>query len=151
MILIGLYAGLLSVGALSAIPSTSIAPERIEYAQVTTSTRVMIKIPTRIRPRGSPDTRIEWREGRGPRCIPARAIAAGALTSPDSIDLLMRDRSRLRARIEKRCPALDYYRGFYILPSSDGQICADRDQIRSRMGGACEIDAFRKLTPKKRD
>ena len=30
---------------------------------------------------------------------------------------------------------------------NDGQICEDRDVIRSRMGGACEIDRFRSLEP----
>ena len=51
----------------------------------------------------------------------------------------------IRARLASSCPALDYYYGFYITPNADGQVCADRDVIRSRMGGACQIDKFRLL------
>ena len=52
-----------------------------------------------------------------------------------------------RAKLESSCPALDYYYGFYITPNPDGMVCEDRDNIRSRMGGACEIDRFRGLEP----
>ena len=31
--------------------------------------------------------------------------------------------------------------------TEDGRICADRDVIRSRVGGECRIDQFRVLTP----
>jgi hypothetical protein len=51
----------------------------------------------------------------------------------------------MRAKLERSCPALDYYFGFYIMPAADGQICADRDSIRSRVGGECGIDRFRTL------
>ena len=63
----------------------------------------------------------------------------------------MRDRTRIRARLDRNCPALDYYYGFYISPDEDGLVCADRDSIRSRVGGECQIDAFRRLRPEKRD
>jgi hypothetical protein len=90
---------------------------------------------------------IAWQEERGPRCIPARQIAHAALMRQQSFDLVLRDRTRLRARLERRCPALDYYVGFYISPTRDGMICADRDSIRSRAGGECRIDGFRTLRP----
>ena len=92
---------------------------------------------------------IRWREGRGPRCVPAGQIIGATLIGQNSVDLLLRDRSRLRARLESRCPALDYYRGFYVDANADGRICADRDSIRSRAGGECGIDAFRSLTPER--
>lgn len=94
--------------------------------------------------RGGPVT---WQEERGPRCIPARQIAYAALMRQQSFDLVLRDRTRLRARLERRCPALDYYVNFYISPTRDGMICADRDSIRSRAGGECRIDRFRTLRP----
>jgi hypothetical protein len=78
-------------------------------------------------------------------------IVGGALVSQDSFDLLLRDRTRVRAKLDKSCPALDYYYGFYIRQTADGKICADRDSIRSRMGGQCEIDRFRTLKAAKRD
>jgi hypothetical protein len=90
---------------------------------------------------------VTWQEERGPRCIPARQIAHAALMRQQSFDLVLRDRTRLRARLERRCPALDYYVGFYISPTRDGLICADRDSIRSRAGGECRIDGFRTLRP----
>ena len=90
---------------------------------------------------------VSWEEERGPRCIPARQIAHAALMRQQSFDLVLRDRTRLRARLERRCPALDFYVGFYISPTRDGMICADRDSIRSRAGGECRIDRFRTLRP----
>jgi hypothetical protein len=90
----------------------------------------------------------EWKERKGPKCIAARALAGAAVTGPDSVDFLLRDGSRVRARLETNCPALDYYYGFYITPNPDGQVCADRDAIRSRVGGQCGIDRFRNLKPR---
>ena len=90
---------------------------------------------------------IEWRESRGPRCVPAARIAGATLLGQNSVDLILRDHSRIRARLERRCPALDYYYGFYVNATEDGQICADRDFIRSRVGGQCQIDSFLALTP----
>jgi hypothetical protein len=90
---------------------------------------------------------VTWQEDRGPRCIAAAQIAHAALMRQDSFDLILRDRTRVRARLERRCPALDYYVGFYISPTRDGMICADRDSIRSRAGGECRIDRFRTLRP----
>ena len=90
---------------------------------------------------------ISWQESRGPRCISAARIAGATLLNQNSVDLILRDSSRVRARLEQRCPALDYYYGFYLNATADGQICADRDVIRSRVGGQCQIDQFRVLTP----
>ena len=90
---------------------------------------------------------IAWQESRGPRCISAGRIAGATLLNQNSVDLILRDSSRVRARLEQRCPALDYYYGFYVNATVDGQICADRDVIRSRVGGQCQIDQFRALTP----
>ena len=96
-------------------------------------------------PRGA--ARIDWEESRGPRCVQAARIAGATLLGQNSVDLVLRDSSRIRARLEQRCPALDYYYGFYVNATEDGRICADRDVIRSRVGGECRIDDFRTLTP----
>jgi len=93
---------------------------------------------------------VRWRESRGPRCVAARQVLGATLLGQDSVDLVLRDNRRLRARLERRCPALDYYRGFYIQMAEDGRICADRDSIRSRAGGECRIDQFRALTAERR-
>ncbi len=110
--------------------------------------QIIIRIPRgvrRVAPAGA--TLIEWRETRGPRCVSASRIIGAALLGQNSVDLILRDNSRLRARLERRCPALDYYYGFYVNATGDGQICADRDAIRSRAGGECQIDQFRSLHP----
>jgi hypothetical protein len=93
---------------------------------------------------------IIWREGRGPRCIPIRQIVAATSPRQESVDLIFRDSSRVRVQLERRCPAIDFYRALYLQPTGDGRICADRDVIRSRTGGECGIDQFRTLTPERR-
>jgi hypothetical protein len=98
-------------------------------------------------------TLYRWKESKGPECIPARAIMGAALLSENSVDLILRDRRRFRAKLDNNCPELDYYFGFYINPTIDGLVCADRDIIRSRVGGQCGIERFRALQaiPKDRD
>jgi hypothetical protein len=93
---------------------------------------------------------LQWREARGPRCVPVARIAGATLQGQNSVDLILRDHSRVRARLERRCPALDYYYGFYLNATEDGQICADRDFIRSRVGGQCQIEQFLSLAPVRR-
>jgi len=88
---------------------------------------------------------VDWEEHHGPHCVAARQISHADLMRQESVDLILRDGTRLRARLERRCPALDYYYGFYIGQTRDGLICADRDAIRSRVGGECQIDSFRSL------
>lgn len=128
---------LLAAGAPSAAPSQRPA----QYGQSVVREQVIIRF------RQSAPTQIEWTEGKGPKCIPARDILAATRAVKDSVDLILRSRQRVRAKLESSCPALDYYYGFYITPNPDGMVCEDRDNIRSRMGGACEIDNFRSLEP----
>lgn len=108
--------------------------------------QIIIRVPAGIRrvtPAGQ--SLIRWQEGRGPRCVAAGRIIGASRMGQESVDLIFRDNSRIRARLERRCPALDFYRGFYVNATEDGRICAERDSIRSRSGGACEIDQFRTL------
>lgn len=116
-------------------------------AQVVVRERIIIRVPNgerRVVEAGS--SLIRWRESGGPRCISASNIV-GARMGQSSVDLIMRDNSRIRARLAQRCAGLDYYRGFYVNATADGRICADRDMIRSRAGGQCEIEVFRTLRP----
>lgn len=91
---------------------------------------------------------IVWEEERGPRCIPIRHVMGAAQIGQESIDLVLRDASRVRARLERRCVAMDYYFGVYVRPNADGMICADRDEFRARSGGSCGIERFRSLRPR---
>ena len=87
-------------------------------------------------------SRIRWEEHRGPRCVAWSQIAGSGLIGQNSVDLVFRDATRIRAQLERHCPALDYYSGFYLAATPDGLICADRDSIRARTGGQCQIDGF---------
>ncbi len=123
------------------LSEASAEPQR--YAQLTVREQIIVRVPVRFQ---NPTPLMEWREAKGPRCVPTRAIAGAALVGRDRVDLILRDRQRVRAELDDSCPALDYYYGFYITPNRDGQVCADRDIIRSRVGGQCGIERFRKLT-----
>jgi hypothetical protein len=124
-----------------------------QYGQVIFHGRIMIRVTGGMSDDAlaSPARPMRWKEKKGPKCISTRAIAGAALMGQNSVDIILRDRSRIRAKLESSCPALDYYHGFYVTPNVDGQICADRDLIHSRMGGECGIDKFRTLKPVRDD
>jgi hypothetical protein len=134
----GAAALLLLVGA---APAPDASPQPEQYAQLVVREQIMVRVQTRP----SPAAPVQWKESKGPKCVPARAILGASMPSENSVDLVMRDRTRVRARLDSSCPALDYYYGFYIRPNADGMICADRDSIRSRVGGECGIERFRGL------
>jgi hypothetical protein len=114
----------------------------VRLAQITIEQSLIVRVPRRTPPKP-----LKWKQKKGPKCVAMAAIAGAAVVADDAIDLVLRGGQRLRARFSSRCPALDYYSGFYILPTQDGRICADRDMIRTRAGGQCEIERFRKLIP----
>ncbi len=138
--------------SLAGVPDDPSPADPIQFAQVMIREQILIRVPARVRntPRVVVPPAVEWKESRGPKCVQMRSIAGATLLSPNSFDLVLRDRSRIRAKLEKRCPALDYYRGFYIDTTADGRICAGRDFIRSRAGGECQIDRFLTLSPQRR-
>jgi len=110
--------------------------------RVVVNEELIISIPIRPRPRQN----VEWIEKKGPKCINAERLTGANWSGPSSIDFLLRDRTRIRAIMDNECPALDFYRGFYLQPD-DERICAKRDTIRSRVGGSCRIERFRTLVP----
>lgn len=134
-------APLLLLGA--ATPS---APPPPRYSQVIVHEQIYIRVTG---PGANVPQPVRWKEGKGPKCVPARLVAGYAVVAPASVDFFLRDNRRIRAHLDSACPALDYYRGFYVTPNPDGMICADRDVIRSRMGGECGIDKFRTLKAKR--
>ena len=117
------------------------------FAQLTIRERVIVRVPVR---RAPPAPQIVWQEKKGPHCIAMKDLAAAAITETASVDLVLRGGARVRAELESACPALKYYKGFYIAPTEDGMVCADRDTIRTRAGGECQIERFRKLVPKEK-
>lgn len=128
---------------LAAVGWAAPLPDRpVQYAQITVQQTLIVKVPKRA----AVQKPIKWKTKRGPKCVQMAAIAGAAVVKEDAIDLVLRGGQRLRAQFSSRCPALDYYSGFYVLPTDDGQMCAGRDIIRTRSGGQCEIEKFRKLT-----
>ena len=69
------------------------------------------------------------------------------LSGPGNIDFVLRNRQRLRAKLDGDCDGLDFYGGLYV-QSDDGEVCAKRDSIRSRIGQVCKIEKFKLLMPK---
>ncbi|MGK2909367.1 MAG: hypothetical protein ACSLE1_06170 [Sphingobium sp.] len=125
----------------------------VELAQLTIEQRVIIRVPlVRQGPRGRPapePERQEWDERKGPRCLAVRSIRSAALGGRNSIDLILNNGQRYRARFARSCRSEDFYAGFYIKPTDDGSLCAGRDDIQARSGLSCEVDGFRHLVPEK--
>jgi len=90
---------------------------------------------------------LEWVEHKGPKCLSAAMIAGAAMASQSSIDFVMRDRRRVRAKLDSDCAGLDFYGGFYVEPRK-GEVCAKREEIRVRAGSTCRIERFRSLEPR---
>ena len=128
----------LSVAEPGAIPAT--------VSRLVMQDEVILRVP--VMPR-SPYAMFDWDERKGPKCIPAGAIRRSIMSGPDQIDIVLADRSRVRAKFDGDCQALDFYTGFYIQPE-DERLCAHRDAIHSRIGASCRIEKFKQLVPRPR-
>ncbi|HKX90814.1 MAG TPA: hypothetical protein VJM15_00095 [Sphingomicrobium sp.] len=116
-----------------------------EVTRLTVQDEVILRVPIQKRPLAP---QFDWREKKGPKCIPAGAIRRGMLSGPEQIDLILSGGSRVRAEFDEDCPALDFYGGFYLQYGRDQQICAKRDAVHSRIGSSCRIERFKLLVPK---
>ena len=124
------------------------APQRVEMAQMRIQQRIIIRVPAMALP-SPPQRPIKLKEAKGPKCVPLNQLAGAAIGQNDSVDLYLRGGTRLRAKLDDDCPALDYYSGFYINPTPDGQVCQRRDMLHTRSGGQCRIERFRMLVPER--
>jgi hypothetical protein len=144
----------LLVAAANVVPAPAPAPpageetRRVEFSQMMIQQRVIIRVPA-LSPPPAPPRPIKWKEVKGPKCVPLNQLAGAAVTQPDSVDLFLRGGTRLRMRLDDDCPALDYYSGFYIRPTADGQVCQKRDMLHTRSGGQCRVERFRTLVPER--
>ncbi|PKQ00966.1 MAG: hypothetical protein CVT74_01580 [Alphaproteobacteria bacterium HGW-Alphaproteobacteria-13] len=132
------------------------------YWQVVIEERIIIRVPAQRSPlsnfAASPapsarvrETPIEWKEKKAPKCVAMRNIAGMQAARRDSIDLITRQKQRLRAQLNRGCRALDFYAGFYMKGNDDGQLCEGRDEIHARTGARCEIEKFRLMVPVPRE
>jgi hypothetical protein len=127
--------------------SAAQAPDQpMQVRRVVVRDEIIIRVPVRVR-RIAPD--LQWIERKGPKCIHSKDLRGALLSGPDSVDFILRGKTRMRASFDPRCPALDFYGGFY-LNTEDDKICAGRDVIRSRVGSGCVIDKFHRLAPRSR-
>lgn len=122
----------------------------VEFAQVTIRERVLIRIrPSRpvVLDRAGRVTQIApvWSERRAQKCVAVHDLAGAAVSRGGDVDLMMIDGGRLRAKLAKDCPALDFYGGFTLKPNADGRICGGRDVLRARSGASCPIAKFRRI------
>lgn len=79
------------------------------------------------------------------RCVPVASIAGVQPDSGGRLILFLRDRRMVSAVLERACRARDFYSGFYIERTSDGQLCVDRDTLLSRSGANCKLTRLRQL------
>ncbi len=140
-------------------PVQDMLPVLLFYQTVVEQT-IIIRVPAQRQPTSfsastqrngrsgvPPPPPIEWKEKKAPKCMPMRSIVAVQVTRKDSIDLITRERQRLRAQLDGRCRGQDFYSGFYMERSFDGRLCEDRDVLQTRSGLKCEVDKFRLMVP----
>ncbi len=120
----------------------------IHVPQVTFTSRTTII--TRSLPMPPPPPAAPMLVERKPKdCVKADTVLGYEWTRSDSIDLILTDGSRLRAKLGAGCPAIGFYGGFYVKRSPDGKMCAKRDSLLSRSGATCDIRQFRSLVPQR--
>lgn len=117
--------------------------------------RIEQRITIRIAPRGSaqrplamglPDpasARITERSAG--KCLPIAGIAGVQVGRDNRLMAFMRDRRVLALGLEKGCRAREFYSGFYVERSTDGQLCVNRDRLQSRSGANCALTRLRQL------
>lgn len=120
--------------------------------QVRIERRVILRIspaPSRLRRdfttdlvTSQPRTRVVARPAG--KCVDAASIG-GVADRGDHLLMFMRDRRTIAAELEKGCSPRDFYRGFYVERSDDGQLCVARDRIMSRSGAKCRVTKFSRL------
>lgn len=139
-----MYAAFLSLLTVLLVGSEQGQAPASTVRSMTVEQRLIVRVPVRPRFHG----RLQWEEADyGPKCLPVSAIAGAALAGTDGIDFVLRNRQRVRAKLDDDCGGLDFYDGFYVQPQ-DRRVCARRDSISSRVGRTCEINRFRMLVPR---
>jgi hypothetical protein len=96
---------------------------------------------------GQTTVQVRVRERKAGNCMPALGIAAVQPITDGRLMFYMRDRRMIAAGLEKTCSARDFYLGFYMSKTSDGQLCIGRDPIHSRAGTTCKLKDAREYVP----
>jgi len=144
------YAALIGPASagVQSLPLQAVSSEVTIVAQVQIQRSTIVRVPPAAPP-SRPAPVIKWKEKGAPNCIEWSSMAAAMVSSPTTIDLVVRGGTRYRVKLEKSCQAIDFYSGFYVKATTDGRVCEDRDSIHSRSGGECLIDKYKTLVPAK--
>lgn len=146
------------IAAMVPMPESADAP----WFQVVIEQQLIIRVPaqrssltnfsaSQNEPQRRREANYVWKEKKGPKCVAMRNIVGMQAVQRDSIDLITRQKQRLRAQLNRGCRALDFYAGFYMKGNKDGQLCEDRDEIHARSGTKCEVDKFRVMVAVRED
>lgn len=79
------------------------------------------------------------------KCVPTSGIAGVQISGDNRLIFYLRDQRVAAVTLERACSARDYYSGFYVQRTSDGQICVNRDTLQSRTGAACKVSRLKQL------
>lgn len=79
------------------------------------------------------------------RCLSASSISGVQPDMGSRLILYLRDRRVISATLDRACRARDFYSGFYVERTTDGQLCVDRDTLLSRSGANCKLTRIRQL------
>lgn len=132
-------AGSMSVSHLPS-PIQSASSPNIRFAQLTVRQTLIVRVPVQQN-----EAPVKWVEKGSRKCVNVDSIAGANVSSPKSIDLILKGGERWRLKFREECRVISFYRGFYIRPGENRQICAKRDVIHLRSGGECEIQTFKRL------
>jgi hypothetical protein len=144
-----MYGVFFAAATAEAAPMPRVPTQRvIRLAQVQIQRTTIIRVPP-MSPSIAISEPARFKEKGGPDCIKWSAIAAAMISSPTSLDVIIRGGKRYRVKLNKSCQAAEFYADFYVKATSDGQICRSRDSIYSRAGGECGISKFKRLTREK--
>lgn len=79
------------------------------------------------------------------RCLAVSGISGVQPDAGNRLVFYMRDRRMISATLDRACRARDFYSGFYMERTTDGQLCVDRDTLLSRSGANCKLTRIRQL------
>lgn len=94
-------------------------------------------------PRGGGEIRtIERKMGK---CVPLSSVLGVQSGGGNKLVLFMRGQRLVSATLEKACQGRDYYSGFLVSQHTDGQLCADRDELLARSGAKCKVQGYKEI------
>lgn len=73
------------------------------------------------------------------RCINVDHVAGAVVYGDQAVELTLSSGKRWRMYLAQGCPTLNFYQGFYYRRAQAGRLCAGRDEVIARSGGACQI------------